>query len=95
MVFIEEYVCDNESLCRKKLTHSYWDLLLVGRITEALWPRFPTGCKKPNRGLLPVEYRYFALVNEKTKELKLGCTSVDSERIKRRLSWTLRLPTKY
>jgi hypothetical protein len=38
--------------------------------------------------------KHFALANEKTKELKLGCTSVDAERIKRRLSWTLCLRTK-
>jgi hypothetical protein len=38
--------------------------------------------------------KHFALANEKTKELKLGCTTIDAERMKRRLSWTLRLRTK-
>jgi hypothetical protein len=38
--------------------------------------------------------KYFTLANEKTKALKLGCTAIDPERIKRRLTWTLRLRTK-
>jgi hypothetical protein len=38
--------------------------------------------------------KHFALANEKTNELKLGCITVNAERIKRRLSWTLRLRTK-
>jgi hypothetical protein len=38
--------------------------------------------------------KHFTLAHEKTKSLKLGCTSVDAERIKRRLSWMLRLRTK-
>jgi hypothetical protein len=111
-VFIEEYVSDDDSSCRKILTHSFWDLIFAGRLTEALWPRSKSGRKKPNTGLLPVEHpnivfladkghrvrsfarKHFALANENTKELKLGCTTVDAERIKRRLSWTLRLRTK-
>jgi hypothetical protein len=36
MVFIEEYVSDNDPSCRKILTHSFWDLILAGRLTEAL-----------------------------------------------------------
>lgn len=39
--------------------------------------------------------KHFALVNEKSKALKLvGTASVNAERIKRRLSWMLRLRTK-
>jgi hypothetical protein len=30
--------------------------------------------------------KHFALANEKTKDLKLGCTTVDAERMKSRLS---------
>jgi hypothetical protein len=37
--------------------------------------------------------KHFTLLNEKTKELELGCTSVNVL-IKRRLSWTLRLRRK-
>jgi hypothetical protein len=111
-VFIEEYVSDDDSSCRKILTHSFWDLIFEGWLTEALWPRTKSGRKKPNSGLLPVDHpqivflvdkghrvrsfarKHFALANEKTKDLKLGCTTVDAERMKRRLSWTLRLRTK-
>jgi hypothetical protein len=39
MVFIEEYVSDNDLSCCKMLTHSFWDLILVGRLTEADLPR--------------------------------------------------------
>jgi hypothetical protein len=39
--------------------------------------------------------KHFALANEKTKDLKLGFTTVDAERMKRRLSWTLRLRTRH
>jgi hypothetical protein len=56
-VFIEEYVSDENSPCRKILTHSFWDLIFEGRLTEALWPRTNSGCKKPNSGLLPVDHR--------------------------------------
>jgi hypothetical protein len=101
-VFIEEYVSDNDSSCHKILTHSFWDLILEGQLTEALWPRTKSGRKKPNSGLLPVDHptivfladkghrvrsfgrKHFALANEKTKELKLGCTTIDAERMKRR-----------
>jgi hypothetical protein len=37
---------------------------------------------------------HFALANEKTKDLKLGCTTVDAEQTKRRLSWALGVRTK-
>jgi hypothetical protein len=35
-VFIEEYVSDDNSSCRKILTHSFWDLIFPGRLIEAL-----------------------------------------------------------
>jgi hypothetical protein len=107
MVSIKEYISDDDSSCCKILTHCFWNLILAGRLTKALWPRLDSGWKKPKSGLLPVEHpnivfladlghkvrsfarKHFALANEKTKELKLGCTSVDAEPIKRRLSWTL------
>jgi hypothetical protein len=38
--------------------------------------------------------KHFALANEKMKELKLDCSTINAERIKRRLSWTLRLRRK-
>jgi hypothetical protein len=113
MVFIKEYASDDDSSCRKILTHSFLDLILAFRLTQILWPRFNSGCKKLNSGLLPVgehpnivfladkghtvrsfARKKFTLANGKTKELKLGCTSVDAERIKGRLSWALRLRTK-
>jgi hypothetical protein len=37
---------------------------------------------------------HFALANEKMKDLKLGCTTVDAEQTKRRLSWALGVRTK-
>jgi hypothetical protein len=37
---------------------------------------------------------HFALANEKTKELKVGCTTVNAEQTKRRLSWALDVHTK-
>jgi hypothetical protein len=108
-VFMEEYVSDNDSSCRKILTLSFSDLIFAGRLTKG--PGQKSGRKKPNSGLLHVEHpnivfladkghrmrsfarKPFALANEKTKELKLGCTTVDAQQIKRRLSWTLRLRT--
>jgi hypothetical protein len=98
--------------CRKILTHSFSDLIQAGQLTDALWPRYASGQKKPGSGLLPVEHqkitflankghrvrsfakKHFGLANEKTKELKLGYTTVDAKRMKRRLSWMLRLRTK-
>jgi hypothetical protein len=92
--------------------HSFWDLILAGQLTKALWPRTKSGRKKLNSGLLPVKHptvafladkghrvssftrKHFKLANEKTKELKLGCSTVDAEQIKRRLSWTLGLCRK-
>jgi hypothetical protein len=41
---------------------------------------------------LPLER--FAIANENTKSLKLVCPSLDAGKIKRRLSWTLRLRTQ-
>jgi hypothetical protein len=38
--------------------------------------------------------KHFALANKKTKELKLGCTTVNAELMKRRLTWRLHLRTK-
>jgi hypothetical protein len=91
----EEIVSDDGSLCRKILTHSFWDLIFEGRLTEALLPRTKNGRKKRDSGLLPVDHtkivfladkghmvrsfarKHFALANEKTKELKLGCTTDD------------------
>jgi hypothetical protein len=36
----------------------------------------------------------FALASEKTKDLKLGCTTVNAEQTKRRLSWASGVRTK-
>ncbi len=36
----------------------------------------------------------FTLTSEKTKDLKLGCTTVNAEQTKRRLSWASGLRTK-
>jgi hypothetical protein len=111
-VLIEEYVSDDDSSCCKILTHSFSDLIQAGQLADALWPRYASGQKKPDSGLLPVEHpkitfladkghrirsfakKHFQLANEKTEELKLGCTTVDAEQMKRRLRWTLRLRAK-
>jgi hypothetical protein len=96
----------------QNVMHSFWDLILASQLTDALWPRFDSGRKKPNSGLLSVNHpkivfladkghmvrsftrKHFALANKKTKECKLGCTTADAERMKRRLSWTMCLRTK-
>jgi hypothetical protein len=37
---------------------------------------------------------HFALANEKTEDLKLGCTAANAEQTKKRLSWVLGVCTK-
>jgi hypothetical protein len=106
--YVANLVTDDDSSVRNFLTHSYREQLEAAIITEAEWPRYANGKKKPDNGLLPLlhaiirfkadkghrvrGYSHF-LFAEAVKSIAngCGCTKVDAERMKRQLSWTLRL----
>jgi hypothetical protein len=51
-VYVAEYVSNNDSSCRRILTHSFSNLIAAGKLTYVEWPRYKNGRKKPNNGLL-------------------------------------------
>jgi hypothetical protein len=106
--YVANLVTDDDSSVRKILTHSYRKQLAASVITDADWPRYANGKKKPDNGLLSLLHAIIRFLADKGYRVRgysrflfaeaiksiangCGCTKVDAERIKRRLSWTLRL----
>jgi hypothetical protein len=106
--YVARLVTDDDSSVRKILTHSYREQLAASVISDADWPRYANGKKKPDNGLLPLLHSIIRFLADKGHRVRgysrflfaeaiksvangCGCTKVDAERMKRRLSWTLRL----
>jgi hypothetical protein len=106
--YVANLVTDDDSSVRKILTHSYQELVEALQMTDAEWPRYSNGRKRPDNGLLPLLHAIIKFLADKGHRVRgytsflfaesvksisngCGCTKVDAERMKRRLSWTLRL----
>jgi hypothetical protein len=106
--YVANLVTDDDSSVQKILTHSYRELVDALRMSDAAWPRFANGRKRPDNGLLPLLHAIVKFLADKGHRVRgytsflfaesvksisngCGCTKVDAERMKRRLSWTLRL----
>jgi hypothetical protein len=97
--YVTNLVTDDDSSVRKIETHSYREQLDALRITDAEWPRYKNGKRDPNNNPFLADkghrvrgYSRF-LFAEAIKSIVngCGCTKIDTERIKRQLSWTLQL----
>jgi hypothetical protein len=106
--YVASLVTDDDSSVRKILTHSYRDQVEASAMTDAEWPRYANGKKKPDNGMLPLLHPEICFLADKGHRVRgysrfifaeaiksiakgCGCTKIDAERMKRRLSWTLRL----
>jgi hypothetical protein len=107
--YVANLVTDDGSSVRNILTHSYRDLVAALKMTDAEWPRYVNGQKRPDNGLLPLLHAIIKFLADKGHRVRgftsflfaesvksisangCGCTKVDAERMKRRLSWTLHL----
>jgi hypothetical protein len=110
IVYIGEYVSDDDSSSRAMLTHSYKDSIEAGLMASEDRPRYKHGGKKPDNGRLPINHppitfladkghrvrgyakKYFLLAGA-VKAKNFGVTKIDAKRMKRRLSWALRIRT--
>jgi hypothetical protein len=103
--YVYEYVGNDDSSTKKVLRHSWADEKAARIIDDV--PRNKNGTKKPDNGLLPIEHPSIIWLADKghrvrqfaTKLYKLAAkkkadcegTSLDAERIKRNLSYAIRV----
>jgi hypothetical protein len=63
--YVANLVTDDDSSVRKILTHSYRELVDALKMTEAEWPRFVNGRKRPDNGLLPLLHAIIKFLADK------------------------------
>jgi hypothetical protein len=80
--YVANLVTDDDSSVRKILTHSYRELVGALRMSDAEWPRFANGRKRPDNGLLPLLHVIVKFLADKGHRVRGYTSFIFAESVK-------------